>query len=80
MQIEKGVPIPPTVRGRPLAPIKIPFDAMQVGDSVLVVDEQGVSENLASLVKVRAHRHAKKTGRMYQSMKIGADVRIWRIE
>jgi hypothetical protein len=78
MKIEKGIPAPAFGRGRRKMDFAIPFDQMEIGDSVLVTDPENKSSNLFSLVKVRAHRHGKDNARQYTTSKQEGGVRIWR--
>lgn len=79
MNIEKDIPLPKYSTGRFAAPVKtIPFDAMEIGDSVLVPHGFEGSTNAYSLAKVGAHRHGKATGRAYTIRKEEGGTRIWR--
>lgn len=69
--IEKDVPIPATTAGRPATGSK--WDALEVGDSVLLV---GVTQPSAS---ARTGRTAKNLGRKFTTRKVDGGVRVWRV-
>jgi hypothetical protein len=68
LKIEKGVPLP----SYSLA-ASIPFDEMEVRDSIFVPCEPG-----SKAVNVAAARYGRKTGKSFTTRREEGGVRIWR--
>lgn len=80
MLIEKGIPLPKQKAGRNAIKTGIPFDQMEVGDSVLVEYGTVETDNLYSLVKVHAYRKSQQTGKKFITRKVQKGIRVWRSE
>lgn len=86
MQIEKNIPLPSSLRDTKNSKLRksaagrdrIPFQEMEVGDSVLVPLDFDGSANPHALVRVQAYR-ASSGGKKYISKKQPDGFRVWRI-
>lgn len=73
LNIRKGIPIPPKGRRARHLP-KLPFDALDVGDSFIVEDGD------AGSIRVQAVDAARSTGRHFTTRSLGKGaVGVWRI-
>jgi hypothetical protein len=71
LKIEKGIPIPPDMRGMTKGKRKYPFAEMEVGDSILL--EQKKASGIGS--------YAQKClpGAKFSTRKVEGGIRIWRL-
>ena len=69
IQIEKGLPIPVSSRGR-----KYPYEYLDVSDSFFVTDG-----NMQQVCNMN-YRYGKRFGRKFIARQEAAGVRVWRTE
>ncbi|MBN3822328.1 hypothetical protein G3O00_01680 [Burkholderia sp. Ac-20384] len=72
--IEKGLPIPSPMRGRPQ---RYPFSRMEIGDSFFVAGEQAA---LLKELSNCANYHRRRHGGNFVVRAVDGGVRAWRVE
>lgn len=82
IKIEKGIPVPPP-RGKFLA--KLPFDTMEIGDSILVKLSETEYTDIAKFrnaisVQARVCGRKLKWGFTTRAMADKKSVRVWRFK